>query len=225
MKPDPELFTLENAVRGALVVSALKAPALPFLDKDPGMTGDLWKDALQVVKGARNGMWYGARIRFVHSLVMAILFSKDSVRKNLVKCLANAWGHARNLGTFALIFKALLAVLRRVSGANRNWHSALAGLLGGSYVWSTDDPIVVQINLYLLSRILFGSVKIAGDSLGIHHNPAEVARNYHVFGSLIWAAVMYLFYNHPLKLQRSLTSSMQEIYKNSDSIGPGSIQP
>lgn len=37
-----------------------------------------YHDALTVVKGFRNGVVYGARIRFPHALVMAILFKSGS---------------------------------------------------------------------------------------------------------------------------------------------------
>jgi len=35
-----------------------------------------YAEYLALVKGARNGLVYGARIRFPHALVMAILFGK-----------------------------------------------------------------------------------------------------------------------------------------------------
>eukprot|EP00754_Rhynchopus_humris_P046966 Rhum_TRINITY_DN647_c0_g1::Rhum_TRINITY_DN647_c0_g1_i1::g.2048::m.2048/K13350/PXMP4, PMP24; peroxisomal membrane protein 4 len=219
------LLTPETALKAVVVIASLKRPGLPLLDQGPEVAGDWMTDVLQVVKGGRNGMWYGARIRFVHSVVMCLLFSRDSFARNVEKVLKNSWVHAKNLGGFAFLFKLMLVALRRLSGARKHWHSAVAGLVGGSYVWGTDDPIAVQINLYLLSRVLMGSLKIAAANLDISPNKEELARNYKIFGSAVWMVVMYLFYNYPLKLQSSLTASMVEIYKNSDSIGPGSVQP
>eukprot|EP01060_Flectonema_neradi_P010664 TRINITY_DN17751_c1_g1_i1.p1 TRINITY_DN17751_c1_g1~~TRINITY_DN17751_c1_g1_i1.p1 ORF type:complete len:235 (+),score=52.35 TRINITY_DN17751_c1_g1_i1:47-706(+) len=215
-----DLITKENVLRAVLVATALKQPAIPLLDAPPVMSEGLGKEVLQVVKGLRNGMWYGAKIRFVHSVVMAILFSKGTLSGEIVKTLRNSWTHAKNLGSFVFIFKALLLLLKKVSGGQRaSWHSAIAGLLGGSVIWSTNDPITVQINLYLMSRILFGAVKQGASGVDYNPTPADVATNYKVFGSVIWMCVMYQFYNHPLKLQASLTKSMEEIYLQSDIIG------
>lgn len=35
-----------------------------------------YADYLAILKGARNGLVYGAKVRFPHALVMAILFGK-----------------------------------------------------------------------------------------------------------------------------------------------------
>ena len=35
-------------------------------------------DVLKVLKGVRNGLYYGAKVRFMHSLVMSILFMKGT---------------------------------------------------------------------------------------------------------------------------------------------------
>ena len=37
---------------------------------------NLKKELLKILKGARNGFYYGGKVRLMHSLVMAILFSK-----------------------------------------------------------------------------------------------------------------------------------------------------
>ena len=38
------------------------------------LTDPRWHDYLAVLKGARNGLVYGAKIRFPHALVMTFLF-------------------------------------------------------------------------------------------------------------------------------------------------------
>lgn len=35
-----------------------------------------YNDYLSVLKGARNGLVYGAKVRFPHALIMAILFGR-----------------------------------------------------------------------------------------------------------------------------------------------------
>lgn len=45
--------------------------ALQTLISDPA-----YHEYLAIVKGARNGLVYGAKVRFPHALVMAILFGR-----------------------------------------------------------------------------------------------------------------------------------------------------
>ncbi|KAJ9453836.1 hypothetical protein DIPPA_21373 [Diplonema papillatum] len=52
-------LTAENMMKGALVVAALQRPSLPLLDAGPEVGDDWATDILQVLKGARNGAWYG----------------------------------------------------------------------------------------------------------------------------------------------------------------------
>lgn len=47
-------------------------------------------EALSVLKGLRNGLEYGSRVRFVHSLVMTFLF-KSFNAKTIKAIVKNAW--------------------------------------------------------------------------------------------------------------------------------------
>jgi len=38
---------------------------------------------LKIIRGLRNGMYYGGKVRFMHSLVIMILFGKGSIFKRL----------------------------------------------------------------------------------------------------------------------------------------------
>lgn len=53
------------------MTTSLTLPAIESFIKDPK-----YAEYLALVKGARNGLVYGVRIRFPNALVMAILFGK-----------------------------------------------------------------------------------------------------------------------------------------------------
>ena len=88
-----------------------------------------------------------------------------------------------------------------------NHHALIAGAIGGYYVWGRYSKINVQINLYLLSRVVI--------ALGKRHgwNVEESKERYAWFAALIWGLVMYLFEEEPESLHPSLKMSMDEIYR------------
>lgn len=44
---------------------------------------DMKLEILRLVRGLRNGMYYGGKIRFMHSLVIMILFGKGNIFKRI----------------------------------------------------------------------------------------------------------------------------------------------
>ena len=55
----------------SLTMASSTLSAIESLIQDPK-----YAEYLALLKGARNGLVYGAKIRFPHALVMAILFGK-----------------------------------------------------------------------------------------------------------------------------------------------------
>ncbi len=116
----------------------------------------LRQDIIEIMRGARNGFYYGGKVRFMHSLVMLLIFSKGSWATNIKKMLSNTFQHGSKLAVYIACYKLLLAILRRVSGGTRKWHFFVAGC-GASYnVFKKTTPIDQRIFLYLLSRNLVG---------------------------------------------------------------------
>ena len=72
--------------------------------------------------------------------------------------------------------------------------------------------ILIQINLYLLSRIILGLVKL-GVKKG--YMPEPKFDVFPWFAALMWGTVLFLFENHQETLQQSLQSSMTYIYHDS----------
>jgi len=72
---------------------------------------------------------------------------------------------------------------------------------------------VFQINLYLLSRILYGLAKLAVDKGYIIKPSGDV---FPWFAALVWGTVLWLFEHHRAVLQTSLRSSMTYLYHDSN---------
>jgi peroxisomal membrane protein 4 len=111
-----------------------------------------YHDFFTVVKGFRNGIVYGAKIRFPHALVMTFLFGRGTPREKLAFILRATKSHALNLGTFTPLYKFLTIALRRIyeatggKGAVPQWHSLVAGLIGGYYVFGERTPVNEQVS-------------------------------------------------------------------------------
>merc|ERR1711939_585349 len=146
---------------------------------------------LAIVKAARNGAVYGAKVRFPHALVMVLLFRSGSFREKIRLVLKATKQHAYNLATFAVVYKSAMLVLRLLNpvrpGKEGPYDTFFAGLLGGYTVFgrAKQGSVNQQIVIY-------------------------------VFASVSWAFVMYIFRWQPESIQPSLRSSMKYIYVNSD---------
>lgn len=115
-------------------------------------------ELLPILKGLRNGLEYGSRVRFVHSLVMTFLF-KSFNAKSVKSIFKNAWEHGRKLGTFVFFYKLFCLILEKMFGY-RPFNSFVAGFLVGGLVFGKKTPINYQINLYLFSRISIALIEL-----------------------------------------------------------------
>ncbi|KAF2118448.1 mitochondrial carrier domain-containing protein [Lophiotrema nucula] len=217
--------------------STFGAQALEKIVLDPK-----YHDILALVKGIRNGIVYGTKVRFPHALVMIFLFRSGSFRTKCLLVYRATRQHARNLALFALVYKSSMLLLKNISptGKERHYDAFVAGLLGGYTVFARtiNNSVSQQIVIYVFARVVLAIAKLAVQSrdvgggqkgigepgggggwevLGRGEWRKEVARNgWPVFASLSWAMVMYVFRWHPESLQTSLRSSMQYIYVQSD---------
>jgi len=201
-------------------------------------------ELLAIVKSIRNGMVYGAKVRFPHALVMIFLFRSGTFRQKILLVLKATRQHARNLGYFALIYKTSLLLLAKLSEDGktvRPFDPFVAGLLGGYVVFGRSrSSVSQQIVTYVFARVALGFAKLAfkakagspGSSPNLGSsgsqrggweivkdpNVREIITNnaWPVFASVSWALVMWLFRWHPDVLQPSLRSSMSYIYVDSE---------
>ncbi|KLJ13491.1 hypothetical protein EMPG_11568 [Blastomyces silverae] len=184
---------------------------------------------LAVLKGARNGAVYGAKIRFPHALVMIFLFRSGSIREKAWLVFKATRQHARNLSLFAVIYKSTVLALRYLGpggwGKEGPYDTFVAGLLGGYLVFGkSPGSVSKQIVIYIFARVVLAMAKIAVEpgTHGLSHLITPETRNkiyanaWPAFASLSWAFVMYLFRWYPAAIQSSLRSSMTYIYADSD---------
>nr|XP_033770872.1 peroxisomal membrane protein 4 [Geotrypetes seraphini] len=172
-----------------------------------------YRAALAVLKGFRNGAVYGAKIRAPHALVMTFLFKSSSLREKFKAIAQATYTHSRNLACFVFTYKGLLALQTYLQGHQLQAHSFLAACVGGWMIFGENNHINSQINMYLLSRILFGLCRLAVEKGYIpepKHDP------FPIFAALVWGIVLWLFEYHRHTLQPSLQSSMTYLYDDSN---------
>lgn len=163
------------------------------------------------LKALRNGFYYGGRVRFMHSLVMTILFKKGSLRDKLANILELTFEHGKTLGFFAFSFKSFLCILRRIHAIPEKLRIMISGGTFGFLVFGNKTSVNYQIILYLLSRVIAGAAD--------HFAKKGYLPNRNVYpllAAVCWGLVMFLFEDDPSNLQNSLASSMQFLYKESD---------
>ena len=131
--------------------------------------------------------------------------------------------HARNLASFAFLYKFILFALgyaprdRRQTEKEGSYNTFVAGLVAGYVVFGRgiQSSVNQQIVIYVFGRVVLALAKLAvqkGQLLP--HDASEwlQARSWSIFASFSWAAVMWLFRWHPDSLQPSLRSSMKYMY-------------
>ena len=60
-----------------------------------------------ILRGARNGFFYGFRLRFAHAFVMSFIFGKGTLKSRLQWALKMALAHGKILALFALTYKTV----------------------------------------------------------------------------------------------------------------------
>ncbi|KAJ1964425.1 hypothetical protein GGI12_001442 [Dipsacomyces acuminosporus] len=169
---------------------------------------------LSLVKGFRNGVVYGTKIRFPHALVMTLLFRNGSAKDKIIAILKATKAHARGLAFFVTTYKVLMLLQRSLSpsGKNTDLHTFIAGFVGGYFVFGEKTSVNQQIVLYLFSRIAMGLVNTAMKAGSIEAPPKSFA----FFAAICWGIVMVLFRRDKTVLQDSLKNSMTYLYEDSN---------
>jgi len=168
---------------------------------------------LSLVKGFRNGAVYGAKVRFAHALVVTFLFKGGSLTSQARTIWEATYTHSRNLALFVFTYKSLTALLREMESKPKEYHSFVAALIGGYLVFGKYNKVNEQINLYLLSRVLYGLAKLAVEK---EYIPRPRSSVFPWFAAIVWGLVLWLFEHHGNSLQPSLHSSMTYLYHDSN---------
>ena len=173
-------------------------------DQDPSFL-------VSTLRGLRNGIYYGAKVRFMHSLVMTLLFRHGSLKSKVRSILTMTYQHAKNLGCFAFLYKATVYILKKMEGQPKKYHSFIAGCVAGYIVFREKNNLNYQIYLYVFSRNIVGAVENL-----VKKGKLPNVKAFPILAMLSWGIVMYLYMNDPTSLQPSLKSSMDFLYKHSE---------
>lgn len=98
---------------------------------------------ISVLKGLRNGIYYGGKVRLVHSFVMMLLFKSVS-KAELKNILKLGFEHAKNLGLFVFCYKASCVILASLWGEKKVNHF-LAGFVFGGLIFGRKTPVYVSL--------------------------------------------------------------------------------
>lgn len=186
------------------------------------------KPLLTLVKAARNGAVYGAKVRFPHALVMIFLFRSGTFREKVKLVLKATRQHSWNLATFAVIYKSSMLAMKYLNPAGAKegpFDTFFAGLLGGYVVFGRHPgSISQQIVIYVFARVVLALASLSVQpnmhplsSLVTPEARAKIQEYaWPAFASLTWASVMYVFRWQPESIANSLKSSMTYIYVDCD---------
>lgn len=144
-------------------------------------------DILAIVKGTKNGIVYGAKLRFSHALVMSFLFHNSKKGSRWKHILKSTKQHAKSLGLFVFLYKTILVLLKHaakltgttarrsdlssvksdVIGNKNPFDAFIAGLVAGYVVFGRPsksaglNSINQQMVLYVFSRVILGFANVA----------------------------------------------------------------
>jgi len=190
-------------------------------------------DYLAILKGARNGLVYGIKIRFPHALLMSILFGRGDWKARLRVIYKATKQHALSLAKFVTIYKTLVLLQKKANnGKERSADTFIAGLIGGYAVFGNRNAVNEQIVLYVCSRVVASFIPRApasrSPSSSRPSSPADQwtdkpippdAQIFSVFAALSWGAVMWLFRHKGQTLQPGMWNSMVYLYRDSETWG------
>lgn len=177
------------------------------------LTNEKYKPILALIKGFRNGVVYGCKVRFPHSLVMTFLFKSGTLTEKLQGILEATYIHAKNLAFFTVIYKVITGALQWLQSEKNVGHIFLAASIAGYTVFGNYNKVNEQVNLYLLSRIIYGLAQL---SVKKGYLPKPTKEPFPMFAALVWGIALLLFEYEQEILQTSMKSSMTYLYDDSN---------
>lgn len=166
------------------------------------------------LKGFRNGMVYGTRVRAPHALVLNLVWSKAPYSTIPGKVYRVTKEHALGLGYSAVTFVLVRTALKYLQGSAQLWHSIVAGYVIGFVFWGNPgSPVHLQMMMYVMSRMVCAMYHLIVEKYAL--TVPTVA--YRFYSGALWALVMYFLLGHPNMIQSSMRQSLQYIFLDSGS--------
>ena len=96
----------------------------------PAKTPTFRDDILSILRGFRNGCFYGVKIRLPHAFVMTLLFADDrSIESMSSVIFEKTKEHSIHLGKYVMLYKLLIVLIRRILKYPHN-HFPIIHILG-----------------------------------------------------------------------------------------------
>ena len=144
------------------VPASTPSSGLPWLDGLVGLSYARWISEFKcsgvcphdsciigILRGLRQGIVYGAKVRFPHALVMTFLFRNGSITGKLRDIFNATYQHSWNLGRYVALFKLLECCLRHIRNKESGLNQVVAGFVAGAVMFGSNTPINSQINMYV----------------------------------------------------------------------------
>lgn len=164
------------------------------------------------LKGFRNGVVYGTRVRAPHALVLNLVWSKSPYSAMPAKIFKVTKTHALGLGYSAALYAVVRGLLRWAQGTTHMWHNALAGFLIGVCFWGdASNGVHIQMMMYILARLICAIFHLITAKLAVR----VPSYAYRVYMGGLWSLVILFLVYSPEKLQSSMTQSLQYIFQES----------
>ena len=96
---------------------------------------------IAAIRGARQGLYYGGKVRMTHSIVMQFLFGHGPALERIKTSIKLSWIHGRNLGSFVFIYKLVQCLLTQAFGKRHHAFSFVAGIVGAYFIWSERNTV------------------------------------------------------------------------------------
>eukprot|EP00005_Dracoamoeba_jomungandri_P005941 CAMPEP_0174259810 /NCGR_PEP_ID=MMETSP0439-20130205/8592_1 /TAXON_ID=0 /ORGANISM="Stereomyxa ramosa, Strain Chinc5" /LENGTH=180 /DNA_ID=CAMNT_0015343861 /DNA_START=64 /DNA_END=607 /DNA_ORIENTATION=+ len=154
---------------------------------------------LSAIRGFRNGITTGARIRLPYAfqaLIYAVVFRERSLMNRTKFVIRQMFQHGKNLGLFVFVYKSICYIFRSagISGGIESW---VAGFVGGFTAFGESKglsgSVNMQIVLYLFARGIFGSMAgfASKGYLPQQLNP-KTPLGFRIFAGFSLALILYL---------------------------------
>lgn len=165
------------------------------------------------LKGFRNGVVYGTRVRAPHALVLNLVWSKAPYKSMPRKIFEVTKTHALGLGFSSVIFTVVRALLRSLQGGRSAvWHTTVAGFLVGFLCWGdVASAVHLQMMMYMLSRVICAYYHLIVKKFNVQ----VPALSFRIYMGVLYSMVMTLLLLHADTLQPSMRQSLEYIFSDS----------
>ena len=146
---------------------------------------------------------------------MSILFGKGTLKERFIWAIKMAFTHGKLLAIYVFSYKTAQCIMTRFFQKESPIISFIAGVIGSQMIIKPSNKEFTSINkqlaYYLASRVIEG--------IFLKFQKMKIIKEFDAFKFvyvIVWGCVMYLYEKDKSILNRSMTVSMDFIYKESD---------